>query len=244
MTDVVNTTSSSDPVWSSWCAVISQTNGSAVIGTDVLTTFAAMAPIKDLPSTAVVSPAAVSVQVMNTEALQTTSGILYLGRSTAQLQLSGDTRTWAEWADDYISFMNPRLCSAAKLALRGIQMDGYPTNMSAISDFRPTSSGATTQDNWDQSTGIDAVPDGFTPLVIVNPDNVNIRLLICIEWRVRFDLTNPAASSHRQYPVASDLTYSNLMAKASSLGNGAMDIAEKVAILGTAAATVAPLIAL
>lgn len=64
-------------------------------------------------------PAAITVQIMNGNALQTTSGMTFIGRSKTVLDLMGDYRTWQEVADGLINYSAPRLCSAGKLALSG-----------------------------------------------------------------------------------------------------------------------------
>lgn len=186
-------------------------------------------------------PSAFTVQIMNPEALQTTKGIVYIGRSTAQYKLANDTRTWNELAGQFVSFMNPRLCSAGKLALRGVKVDSYPLNMSEFSNFCPEApiSGSAPLQNmtWDGS-GTDANTDGepsaFAPIVVYNPNAVDMQYLITVEWRVRFDPAAAAAASHMFHKSTPMSVWDSVISSASSIGHGAMDIADVVAQVGTA----------
>lgn len=114
--------------------------GSAAAGSPInepgATILRPMVGLDSLYLAAMISPAALTVQVMNPNALQTTSGICYLGRSTAQYELAGTTRTWDNLGNEFVQFMAPRLCSAGKLALRGVTIDSYPLDMTEVSDFR------------------------------------------------------------------------------------------------------------
>ena len=82
-------------------------------------------------------PSAFSVQVMNPGALQSTSGMVYMGRTKNKVALAeGNVQaTFQTLADDLVSYSNPRLCAAGKLALRGVQIDAVPNNMSELSRF-------------------------------------------------------------------------------------------------------------
>lgn len=183
-------------------------------------------------------PAAISVQVMNPEALQATTGICALGVCSTQLDVNNRLESWNELATEFISFFRPRLCSAAKLSLRGIQMNSYPMDMSSVSDFRPLfpigDQTTFTLDNGVAGSGL--APDGWAPIVIVNENGVALQLLVTIEWRVRFDIGNPAVASHVHHGVTSDVDWNKMLTNAIALGNGAVDIASKVASAGQAAA--------
>lgn len=197
-------------------------------------------PMSGLGSACTVCPAACTLQIMNPNPLQTTSGIIYGGVSNTQLAFSGDSTTWEERFDQFVEFQNPRLMAAAKLALRGVQINSYPLNMSACSDFTNID-----QDNSDQSITWDSAqgglgplsnlnPRGWAPIVVYNPSGVNLEYLVTMEWRVRFDLSHPASASHTHKNVASDGLWNKLMKTASALGNGVHDIADAVASAGQA----------
>lgn len=183
-------------------------------------------------------PAAVSVQIMNPNPLQTSSGILAAAVCPTQLDLRGRTETWADFGTEFISFMRPRLMSAGKLALRGVQLDSYPLNMGALAEFRPVVAGSDGAIQWNSDSQLH--PEGFAPIVIVNQASsevppLEINLLITIEWRTRFDIGNPAVSSHTHHGVSSDQHWDSLVRRAVDRGAGALDIVERVANYGTAA---------
>ena len=183
-------------------------------------------------------PAAVSVQVMNPNPLQSTSGIVAAAVCPTQLDLRGRTETWAEFGTEFISYMRPRLLSAGKLALRGVQLDSYPLNMGALDEFRPVISWSDSVTTWDNNLWV--YPQGWAPIVIVNQASsddppLELNLLVTIEWRTRFDIGNPAVSSHSHHGVSSDQHWDRLIRTAVNRGAGAMDIVERVANAGTAA---------
>lgn len=186
------------------------------------------------------TPAAISVQVMNANPLMTTQGIVGAAVCPTQLDLRDRLEPWDAFANEFISFMRPRLLSAGKLSLRGVQMDGYPLNMGALAQFRPVTA---TPDGYYTLSAMDAYdyPEGFTPMVIVNESQegvtpLTLNFLITVEWRVRFDIGNPAVSSHTHHGITSDSHWDNLIKTAASRGAGVLDIVEKVASTGTAVA--------
>lgn len=180
-----------------------------------------------------VVPAAVSVQIMNPEALQTTTGIIAGAVCQTQFDINGRTETYNDLSTEFISFFKPRLLSAAKLALRGVQANAYPLNMSSIADFTPLTPYT---ENPFTLNGASIYPEGWSPIVIVNSDGVALQLLVSIEWRVRFDIGNPAVASHTHHGVTPDNSWDASLRHAVSLGNGIMDIVEKVASVGQAVA--------
>merc|ERR1711964_554575 len=126
-------------------------------------------------------PAAFSVQIMNPNALQTTSGIVYAGRSRQMVGLANKTDTWTQLANELVSYSNPRLMSAGKLALRGVQIDAVPFDMNAMSDFETRfASLAGPYTNSDESFRFDAM----APIYVYNPEAIVLQYLVCCEWRV------------------------------------------------------------
>lgn len=177
-----------------------------------------------------VTPAAFSVQVMNPESIQSSNGIIYIGRIRTALKLSDTTAVKGEdLANSLVSYNNPRLCSAAKLSFRGVQIDGVPFNMSELANFTDLSAPTFTA-----YSGTTPDPLGFAPIFIYNPDNIKLQLLICCEWRVRFDPSNPAQATHVHHPPASESVWAQAQHTAEALGNGVVDIADRVANVGRA----------
>lgn len=183
-------------------------------------------------SAAQVCPAAFSVQLMNPNALQTTKGIVYGGRvRTAWKAQPHEDDLPSTTANQFISYNMPRLMASAKLAFRGVQVDGVPFNMSRLADFtnlQSTDPGSTAigSGTWDFT--------GFNPQFYYNPDSINLQFLVCCEWRVRFDPSNPAQASHIQHSHAEESIWMRVLHAAEAAGNGVVDIADKVANTGNA----------
>lgn len=177
-----------------------------------------------------VVPSAFSVQVMNPEALQTSKGIVYIGRVRTAQRLS-DVRgtTGKAVANQLISYNNPRLCAAAKLAFRGVQVDCVPFNMSELANFTSVSS-----PSFSALAAGTADPLGFAPVFIYNPNKIDLQLLICCEWRVRFDPSNPAQATHNLHHPAPESVWAQAQHYAEAIGNGVVDIADRVANTGNA----------
>jgi hypothetical protein len=75
-------------------------------------------------------------------------------------------------------------------------------------------------------------PAGMTPIVIYNPDGIELNLLICQEFRTRFELFNPACASHKYHLPSTDAHWAKMIKQATELGSGALDIADVVAKSG------------
>lgn len=183
-------------------------------------------------SAAQMTPAAFSVQLMNPNALQSTSGIVYAGRLRTAWKISENRAIAGNTiATQFISYNNPRLLAAAKLAFRGTQTDCVPFNMSELANF-------TTQDTFTAQsiTASATTPDqkGFAPQFYYNPQKIQLQYLVCCEWRVRFDPSNPAQASHVQHTHADENIWMRCMHTAEAIGNGVVDIADKIAQTGNA----------
>jgi len=133
-----------------------------------------------------------------------------------------------------------------KLALKGIQMNSYPLNMAAISNFEAVQAHAEGITTWTSANG-DAKQTqyltGWAPIVVVNKGHLTDPLTFCVtvEWRVRFDISNPAVSSHQHHTVTSDRMWDGMVRAAASLGNNVREITDLVANAGQAAEGVAKL---
>lgn len=172
-----------------------------------------------------VVPSAVTVQIMNPEAVQTSTGIITASRAFQVLDWAGETSSWTTKVEQLQSYTSPRLMSAAKLAFRGVRIDAIPYNMNSLSDFRPFNQGAQGQTAWVRDTDTPDL-DGFAPIWVYNPSQVNLDYLITTEYRVRFDPENPAHAAHTQYPVASDVTWQKHINSMTQEGHGVKDIAD------------------
>jgi len=145
--------------------------------------------------------------------------------------MSGNTNTYTALGDHFVSFMNPRLLSAGKLALRGVQIDSYPLNMSEVSTFAQVHHQVDTTTDYD-----DAMPNalGWAPIMVYNPDAVALEYLITMECRVRFSVFNAASASLRHHGYTPDSVWNRMLQDATSMGNAVKDIADIVANTGMA----------
>lgn len=187
-------------------------------------------------STLTCVPAALSVQVLNPNPLQSTSGVIAAAVCPTQLSLIDNTRTWNQFATQFVSYMKPRLLTGPKLALKGVQMNSYPMNMAALANFEPPAELADGGRTLNSSvTETSLYSTGWAPMVVNNPDGVELSYLVSVEWRVRFDISNPAVASHQHHSVTPDAVWERMIAGATALGNGVRDITEVVANMGQAA---------
>lgn len=173
-------------------------------------------------------PSAFSVQVMNPEALQTTNGVVYTGRARTMLKWHNASNTWRDLANDFVSYTNPRLCAAAKLAMRGVILDAAPFNMSALADFRSQvtlTDGATF--SWNDTSFVEN--EGFAPIVVYNPGGIGLQYIVTVEYRTRFPITHVATSSHKYHPPSTDAAFAAVQRTMEAEGHGARDIAASVA---------------
>ncbi len=219
------------PRWIACCGVEDVFVGGAINGVNNAN-FLPMVGLDPLLHAATVAPAALTVQIMNPEALQTTTGIVYAGRSTAQYELGGSTRTWDDLGNEFVQFMAPRLCSGGKLALRGVMASSYPLDMAELANFRgirPFSNLGAMPITWSTEH---IRPAGLAPIVIYNPNGIGLQCLVTIEWRVRFDPSSPACASHKYPGTAPDSLWDKCTRISAALGHGVQDIAEKTAEVG------------
>jgi hypothetical protein len=187
-----------------------------------------------------IAPAALTVQVMNGGSLQTTSGISYIGRSKTNLQFGGrlsptndlDGVTAQDIANDFVSYMAPRICSNPKLSLRGVKVDSYPLNMNQLSNFTKIDVQGVVHTGTHWPTAID--PAGFAPIVVYNESGADLSYLVTMEMRVRFDITNPASAGHVYHP-ATPLAVCDGLVHSAAVESGLQcvkDIAEAIAQKG------------
>lgn len=227
--------SASGSRWRGVCAV-SQAGAAAtgpISSTSATNFWAAPAPGSrtDANSTFTCCPSAISVQAMCPVALQNANGLMYAAVAPAQYKLGGSTYTWPDVRSKMLSFFRPRILTAGKLALRGIQMDSMPLSMSQVSEFLEYSPSASSG----PSTWPDGVePIGWAPLLFANPSGEEMQYFVTIEWRVRFDISNPAVSAHQHHGVSSDAEWDHMIRRATAALPGVIDIVSKVADIGVA----------
>lgn len=189
------------------------------------------------------APAALTVRVLNGAALQTTSGIVYAGRAASQLNMADATRTWNSLAAQFVASQSPRPMSAAKLAMRGVAISSYPLDMTDISDFRPLDS--TTSGTFTWSSG-SVQPVGLAPIIVHNSTGglLSLTFEVTMEWRVRFDLSDLASTTHQLHPVAPQSVWDETIDAAVAMGHGVVDLTEDIIAVGGVVSSVAGLLSL
>jgi len=199
-------------------------------------------------SRATMTPSALSVQIMNADKLQDSAGIVYAARLKTQFRgVEAGTDSWRNFGDQMVSFMQPRLMSAGKIALKGVKVDSVPFNTFELQDFdRVLDLGPSLGfpaytpyvAGWKDSAETTAGPNivhsckGFAPIAVYNPDSVKLDYLVTTEYRVRFDISHPAASTHKLHHPTSQSEWSTAIARAMATGHGVLDIVESVSSLG------------
>jgi len=231
--------STGEASWSNY--VIAEQSGgeTLIIGTDNATKFFGIPPpgapgYRDGSSTNQCCPSAVSVQIMGNESLNAAKGQLAAGVVPANMDIRGSPLTWKQIGAEFISYFRPRLLSGGKLALRGVQMNSHPLNMTDVSDFRPMLSTADSAVGYSWPADSRVAPEGWAPMFISNPDASDITLLVTVEWRVRFNIGNPAVASHQHHGVTSDRAWDDHIRAAVKVLPGVIDIVENVAQRGMA----------
>jgi hypothetical protein len=225
--------------WTTTCCLSSVNSALAINATD--NTRRHEYPVNSLSSgIETVVPAAVTVQIMNPGALQDTSGTI-LGSVLNYVPVQRtDSATWTQWADRVTSFNQPRLMAAAKLALRGVKASCVPMDMNDLSDFKhlyETTDPQVFTNDWMD-------PHGFAPIFVYNPNAISINYLVTTEWRCRFDASNPAISTHVKHNATPPALHDRIVNSLPHFGIGIKDLADLVADVGIAAATVRPLLRL
>jgi len=221
--------------WSTHCC-ISSVNKALGVGTVGNANFHSM-PLTALGEAATMVPSAMTVQVINPNPLQTTQGTVFGGTMNMQAVFGGETRSWESVAQTFVNFQSPRFMTAPKLSLRGVRVNSFPMNMSKVSEFM------TLRHDIDvpgASWGKDVQPMGWAPIVVYNvggiPAEVDpgpaLTYIVTFEWRVRFDLTNPACAGHVHHPIVSDAKWDGLMKIRTAMGNGVEDIPDAIANVG------------
>jgi hypothetical protein len=232
-----------------WAPFVAFGAPSLTTSPSVSTNFYGCPQLATLGEGATLTPAAMTVQIMNGKSLQLADGIFYLGRSRTQLRLQDSATDWQTIGQDFVSYQAPRLCSGGKLALRGIKVDSMPFNIQELMDFDriigPPLTDAAYSDNtlaWSSISKAAAdgtraenrrvAMKGFSPTCVYNPEERELQYIVTCEWRVRFSYTHAASSTHTHHAAADTKVWDSVSQIMASAGHGAVDIAQNVAYEG------------
>jgi len=179
-------------------------------------------------------PSAFTVQIMNTNALQTTDGLVLAGRAKQILKLYGSTQTWTALGANLLQFTSPRMLSGPALAMLGVGVDAIPGDMNDLADFTPIDVNSNGNVTWGSGSWT-YEHTGFAPVWVDVPDGLALNFVVTMECRTRFDPFNPAHSSHTYHPPAPQAHWDAAIRAAVNNAHGVLDIAQRVATLGSAA---------
>jgi hypothetical protein len=161
-----------------------------------------------------VVPAAVSLRVFNSGALQTTTGSIYMGRVSGDLNWDNSSTTIEQKINNLIQYQSPTLITAAELALHPRQIDLIPTDFSQVSNFTHYQRNIADDSpyTWGASNGPRMA--GFTPAFVYNPDKVALTIEVCVEFRVRFDPDSIMSETQKHYHPTSIMVWDKIMTEA------------------------------
>lgn len=183
-------------------------------------------------------PAALTVQVMCPQSVMMANGQCAMAVVPARIDLTNSQSGWLLLNAELISYFKPRLLTGGKLALRGVQASSMPLSMTQCSEFlgmtEHVEGGVPTAQPW--NTAANLTPEGWAPIVFINGTASNLpeqpsefTFLVTVEWRVRFEMDNPAVSSHTHHGVSTDSSWEEGIRRATAILPGIIDIVEKVA---------------
>jgi hypothetical protein len=216
-----------EPKWLNMCGITDVNAANAVnLGgnTNVLEIpFPGGTPTAGMNALSVV-PSAMTVQVINGTAVSASNGVFLMGRSNQQWAIGSSTDTYNDQISRFISYFSPRMLSGGRLALRSVISHGYPLDMGEYSEFAPIKLRPASPATW---SDLNMVPSALSPIIFVQEgEPADVTFLITMEWRVRFDPSNPAVSSHTYHPPLPDEEWGAIIKRAQSMGAGVEDVVE------------------
>lgn len=136
-------------------------------------------------------PAAITVRITCPSPLISATGQLFLGR----WNVPGDRRNYTNYGDmekGFLAFAKPEPYTAAMMATCARQVSAIPRDFNDYCEFHKY---------IDNDFSDSLVPwGGMTPIIMalspVGGVATQYNIQICVEWRYRFKMDDPAASSH------------------------------------------------
>lgn len=187
--------------WLSWCGVSDVAGSSGINAASNTLPLAVPALDSFITGSAEICPATMTVRIINSNALQTTSGTVYACRCTSNLSLGGRTSAWTTYADAIMGSSRPNVFTAAQLALHPYHGHALPMDMTEAGDFRGATASTLNAGGFTWSSN-NIRPAALTPIVVYNPDALTLSYSVTIQWRVRLDGLNPLAAQQIHHPVS------------------------------------------
>lgn len=220
-----------EDMWSNAVAV-APIDSTLPVSTAVNTTFSYAPGLGGVGSTAgriTMTPACVTVNITNGNPLQTTTGMIYAGRMDQPADWRGSGSSWDALMSGILAYKAPKAVSASQLALDGLTVSALPAEMSTLSLFRSQYTASANPVTWDASSA--QHPAGFGLIYVHNPNGVSLNFQVTVEWRLRFDSSDPASSSHTFHPPSSEATWSAAIKSMVDSGHGVFSLLERSAQL-------------
>ncbi len=180
-------------------------------------------------------PAAMTVRITCPTALQTATGQWFLGK----YPINADPRdfdTYQELYDGFISYAKPRPLTSPRLAMKGVQVSATPRDMSAMADFLHSSVPASSAEVITLATYPYTDEHGWwgglSPIIFgggAGSTGTTLVAQVCLEFRYRFSLMNPASSTHTHHPPTTDSVWHEMVKEGYKMGSGVVDIVEGLA---------------
>lgn len=150
-----------------------------------------------------VAPAAITVRISNPNALQTTSGMVNVGQTTAITDIRDYTVTWATYVNSLIAQSHPAAFGAAQLAIKSVDVTAVPVEIDDLCSFKQMntiSDGVVTLASANNAETL----AGFAPVYVYNPSGINLSYEVMCEYRVRPGSGSPFHSSMKLHKPSSD----------------------------------------
>jgi hypothetical protein len=143
-------------------------------------------------------PAAITARITCPSPLISATGQLFLGR----WNVPGDRTNYTNYGDmekGFLAFAKPEPYTAAMMATSARQVSAIPRDFNDYCEFH----------KYVDNDFSDSLRPwgGMTPIIMaLNPTtgtNTNYNVQICVEWRYRFKMDDPAASAHQFHKPSS-----------------------------------------
>lgn len=155
-----------------------------------------------------ISPCAMTVRVTCTSQLTAAGGNAYMARVTSPMDLSNSASTWDDFGGRVTQYFSPDVVPAASMVLGARIMHSLPLDPEVLHEFTDVDNvgapGGFLDVTWNHvgSSGQYA-PAGMCPLVVYNTSGDELEFTVTTQYRTRFALNHPAASTHKTHKATS-----------------------------------------
>jgi len=188
------------------CAVTSVASGTAVGAASNARSWGV--DFSGLGVATTISPYAYTVQINCGTAIGSATGLVSFVQNMSELQLGGTARTWDTFAQQMQSGARMRTCSAGEIAWRGKMSHGVPIDPSDMEAFyghiHHSDSTFTWNEGGDGNWTNHICPMATSQLVVYNPSGATLTYTITLQYRLRYDISDPSYSTHTTHAASTD----------------------------------------